>query len=52
MKIIWFSVVFLILAATNMVPLALDSAATNWAYLNAKSQLASNYLYENITAFR
>ena len=52
MKIILVPVVFLIFAAANLVPLAFDSGAAGRAELDAKSQLASSYLYDNIAAFR
>lgn len=52
MKIILLPVVILMLAAANLVPLAFDSGAAGQADLDAKSQLASSYLYDNIAAFK
>jgi hypothetical protein len=52
MKFIWVAVLSLVLSFANLLPSAFDSGMAGRAELDAKSQLAAKYLYENSGAFK
>jgi hypothetical protein len=52
MKFIWIAVVSLVFSLASLLPLAFDSSTAERAEREARSQLATKYLYENIAAFR
>ena len=52
MKIFGLLIVFSTLTVTSFASLAVSPSTANWLYDEAKSQMASSYLYENIGAFR
>lgn len=52
MKWIWVPVAILVLSLAVLVPLAFDLDVAGWAGLDARSELASKYLYENSGSYR